>query len=81
MSNIVRKMKDDRFSGPSPHLSVSLGLRCWTAVRLRTRKAVDPRFSSTKVQMRKEPFKPARCSGGLEKEIKLGLKTMVKEKK
>lgn len=31
--------------------------------------------------MRKEPFKPARCSDGLEKEIKVGLKTMVKRKK
>lgn len=31
--------------------------------------------------MRKEPFKPARCRSGLEKEIKVGLKTMVKRKK
>lgn len=33
------------------------------------------------VQMRKEPFKPARCSDGLEEEIKVGLKTMLKSKK
>ncbi len=31
--------------------------------------------------MRKEPFKPARRDDGLEKEIKVGLKTMLKRKK
>lgn len=31
--------------------------------------------------MRKEPSKPARRGDGLEKEIKVGLKTMLKRKK
>lgn len=31
--------------------------------------------------MRNEPFKPVRCSDGLEEEIKVGLKTMLKSQK
>lgn len=31
--------------------------------------------------MRKEPFKQARCSDGLEERIKVGLKTMLKRTK